>query len=636
MPDWRCAAARDLPINTERSWDGGAAKSRIFDWAGGDGDAVGAKARRGFLAYDADAADAKGSYKLPFADVIDGTLTALQSGLNAAASRLPGTDISDDCKSKARDVLDAYQAKIHDESATEEERAAGGILLARAPLLDAAQQRARQPKDKDELAPELLAQIHDPSVLDGGLPYLNAAWGSTDLVDTYFTRMLPSTLQNFADDASGGVSIQNSHRTNELGLGRTYLGKYTAARSANPGRAVMDFYIPPNLRVTEVNTSDVIGGIRWGTIKDVSVGFYGGSIRCSLCRKPMLEDLFFLFFFGGEDDDRDVVDPDAPCGHLPGVEYPVRDREGKKTDQRAVAIGEIDDARLAELSFVFDGATPQAQIKGRQAPVVAKAQRMLELGVLTRAAALQLEHRYRGRNVRFPDLTTRRYALRAPTTTGGRPAEDAAHDDQDDQDAPKEDAAMPGPNDGAPADAGATTTTPPPPAGGGGAAGGPGGGTAATSANPSPPSAAQAGQPAPPVQADPLVAVRAALVRSGLAPDGFDGDAAAIAVRFGELGRELTDLREWADVGRAAREQLVDDCKKAGIRAFGASGFSESAYGPILTRGSYQELQALKTHFDGIGDRRFPGGRKTEDGSAASGARPSEPMRVPDIAYRSA
>jgi hypothetical protein len=599
---WKCAASRSLPLNTERAWDGDAAKGRIFEWAGGEDDSVGSKARRAFLAYDNDAADQRGAYKLPFADIVDGQLTALASGVRAAASRLPQTDISEEAKSTASDVIDSYMSKIHDEQATDEERAAGGIMLARTPI--GGDRAQRQPSKQDELPEELLAQIHDRSVLQKALPYLNSAWGSTDRVDTYFTRMLPTTLQNFADDSTAGVSMQNSHRTNELALGRTYNGTYTAKRSNAPGRTVMDFYIPPGVRLTDVASDDVIEGIKWGTIKDVSVGFYGGEVRCSMCSKPMLRNLFALIFFGG-DDDREQIDPESPCMHLPGLDYAVRDKEGKKTGERAMAIGEIDGAHLAELSFVFDGATPQAQIKGRQAPVMEKASRMLEAGVLGRREAMALEQQWRSRGMRLPhleELTHRSYpaAVAEPPEPTTEPKEAASMQDTERA-----------------AAGAATTTTTPPPGGVSAETGGSGGG--ATPANPSP----------PPVAPDHVPALRSVMVRAGLAPEGFDGE---ISVRLAELGSEMQALREWADIGRAAREQLVERCKRSGVRAFGRS-WSEAAYGPVLARGTYQELSDLEAHFEKIGDERFPSGRKTEGDIEPVPAERTQ-VSVPDRAFR--
>jgi hypothetical protein len=98
-------------------------------------------------------------------------------------------------------------------------------------------------------------------------------------------------------------------------------------------------------------------------------------------------------------DDKDVIDPSAPCYHVPGVEYVVRDVKGKQTGQKALAIGEVEGVHCAELSLVFDGATRMAQIGGRMVPALAKARRLEALDLLARRPALVLEERYR--DVRF-------------------------------------------------------------------------------------------------------------------------------------------------------------------------------------------------------------------------------------------
>ncbi|RMD64633.1 hypothetical protein D6833_04175 [Candidatus Parcubacteria bacterium] len=115
MANWKVGAKRDLPIaSTERAWDGSAARGRIFAWAGWDDNPQPSKARRAFLAYDAEEPELKGSYKLPFADVVDGVLKAIPSGLRAAASRLPQTDIPSDVKERARSVLDGYFKRMEE------------------------------------------------------------------------------------------------------------------------------------------------------------------------------------------------------------------------------------------------------------------------------------------------------------------------------------------------------------------------------------------------------------------------------------------------------------------------------------------------------------------------------------------
>lgn len=114
---WRVGAADDLPIEDEDPWDGDAAAARVFAWAGFDGDSPDpARARRAFLIYDDQAPDLRGSYKLGFADVEDGELVAITSGLRAAASRLPQTDAPADVLERARAILDRYFARIDAEA----------------------------------------------------------------------------------------------------------------------------------------------------------------------------------------------------------------------------------------------------------------------------------------------------------------------------------------------------------------------------------------------------------------------------------------------------------------------------------------------------------------------------------------
>jgi hypothetical protein len=126
MANWKCGASRSLPLARRNSWDGAAAKARIFSWAGWPDNPQPAKAKTCFLAYDASAADKKGSYKLPFADIVDGTATAIDAGVNAASSRLPGTHIPDAVKDTAKSVIEHYQRRF--EKGKEKEAALTGSL----------------------------------------------------------------------------------------------------------------------------------------------------------------------------------------------------------------------------------------------------------------------------------------------------------------------------------------------------------------------------------------------------------------------------------------------------------------------------------------------------------------------------
>lgn len=119
MPQYTVGASRDLPINTTGSWDGGKAAQRVFAWAGFDGEnPEPEKARTAFLLYDASEPGLKGSYKLPFADIIGGRLTAMASGLRAAASRLPQTEAPEEAITRARAIVDGYFSRLQDQEET--------------------------------------------------------------------------------------------------------------------------------------------------------------------------------------------------------------------------------------------------------------------------------------------------------------------------------------------------------------------------------------------------------------------------------------------------------------------------------------------------------------------------------------
>ena len=110
--DWKVGASRNLPASAA-AWDAEAAAAAIFAHCGFDGPSPDATfARKGFLAYDAAKPADKASYRLPFATVVAGRLTAIPSGVRAAASRLPRADIPEAARVKARAVLDHYEAQM--------------------------------------------------------------------------------------------------------------------------------------------------------------------------------------------------------------------------------------------------------------------------------------------------------------------------------------------------------------------------------------------------------------------------------------------------------------------------------------------------------------------------------------------
>jgi HK97 family phage prohead protease len=120
-------ADTNLPLNETQRWDGPAAAARVFDLAMFNSNEPDiALARRAFLVYDDERPELRGSYKLGIADVINGELYVLSSGLRAAASRLPQTaDLSDDVVYAAREIIDAYVAKMQGD---EEQRRVAPVL----------------------------------------------------------------------------------------------------------------------------------------------------------------------------------------------------------------------------------------------------------------------------------------------------------------------------------------------------------------------------------------------------------------------------------------------------------------------------------------------------------------------------
>lgn len=102
-----------MPVaSTDTSWDGPAAKTALWAWADGD---MG-KYRKGFLYWDADAPDIRGSYKLPIARPEDGKLTIIPAAVNAVASVLGGgrggVDIPASDKARISGIVSRIQKRF--------------------------------------------------------------------------------------------------------------------------------------------------------------------------------------------------------------------------------------------------------------------------------------------------------------------------------------------------------------------------------------------------------------------------------------------------------------------------------------------------------------------------------------------
>jgi HK97 family phage prohead protease len=110
----------DLPLaSRERAWDSTAAIKRVRAFTDSEEEAS-SRYRRAFFLLDSSEFKNFESYKLPFADVIDGKLTAVPRGIFAAAGAIQGArggvDISEADKTKVRRVIEKYYKKMDLES----------------------------------------------------------------------------------------------------------------------------------------------------------------------------------------------------------------------------------------------------------------------------------------------------------------------------------------------------------------------------------------------------------------------------------------------------------------------------------------------------------------------------------------
>lgn len=208
---------------------------------------------------------------------------------------------------------------------------------------------------------------------------------SNDLLDSHFTHMAESTLRNYAGDAKAGVAFLKGHNWRELPIGYSLDAGYENQGSKK--RVVADFYTVRGLPETD----DLIKRMQSGLVRDVSVGFHGGRLICDICT-------------------RDFWD----CSHWPGFKYEVKEGE---VIRQVVATLTIEDARLSEVSGVFDGSTPEAMIL--------KAQE--RAGDLKPEEVRLLEQRYR---VKLPE--SKRSFAGVDTSTGQKPGEDESMAIQED------------------------------------------------------------------------------------------------------------------------------------------------------------------------------------------------------------
>lgn len=215
---------------------------------------------------------------------------------------------------------------------------------------------------------DLLAIIKDRHVLDPKIleEHQLFTWDaeiSSDLIDSHFTHMLPNTLANFREDARDGVAFLLGHNHRELPSGRSFNAELEQATNPARTRVVASFYTLLGMTVNGIKTDDIVSGMRGGLTRDNSVGFFGGDHVC---------DIDGMSYWSWD------------CPHIPGKRYEIT-KDG--ITSMVVSTFSVSNARLAEVSGVFAGSTPNAEIL--------KAEREAEIGRIDPDVARYIEQRYR-------------------------------------------------------------------------------------------------------------------------------------------------------------------------------------------------------------------------------------------------
>lgn len=109
-----CCGAADLPV-VDADWDAAAAADRVFALAGFDGETPDVHlAQRAFACLDTSAPTIKNSYRMVFADVVDGELRANRTGIASVSLTIDNAGLPDDIKTCVRALVDKY--KVPDET----------------------------------------------------------------------------------------------------------------------------------------------------------------------------------------------------------------------------------------------------------------------------------------------------------------------------------------------------------------------------------------------------------------------------------------------------------------------------------------------------------------------------------------
>lgn len=211
------------------------------------------------------------------------------------------------------------------------------LVATRAPITVTAARPGGAPSEDDLARINALAR----APLDASSVYVFPAEISNESIDAYYTRMTPKSLAQFAQDASRGVAVCDSHQHYQLPLGRSFYGTVATGMDGTQATQSLAYMLRGMRTPSGMSTDDIIRGVEAGINADVSIGFIPDAYWCSICGLNMLEDW--------------------DCMHWPGQTYDIRDPKTGIEQSDVLCVADVD-ARLAEYSLVYDGATPNAMV----------------------------------------------------------------------------------------------------------------------------------------------------------------------------------------------------------------------------------------------------------------------------------
>ncbi len=277
-------------------------------------------------------------YKLPHHRMGESGLEAVWHGVSNAVARLNQADIPESEMKSVFDHLTKHYAQWDKtppewdrflKKAQSRKRHHSPLPMGQTRALVMANRVKGQPTASDL---ELINNLARSPLSESDI-YVIPARISDDQVDAYFTRMSSITLQNYASDASCGVSLCDSHSHYQMPIGRTFFGE--TATQGNVQAALSLAYMLRGMSLPgDMSSDDYIRGIEGGIYQDVSVGFDPSAYWCSVCDLNMLDDF--------------------DCNHWPGRTYDTKNGD-------VLCIAEVD-AHLVEESIVYEGANYGATI----------------------------------------------------------------------------------------------------------------------------------------------------------------------------------------------------------------------------------------------------------------------------------